>query len=252
MLKQRAYPCTPGAGSICENTPVFDRERPGIDVATRARHYEDMNIEEAFMARWITALVLTLAVAGAVPAFAQESSTAGPGTFEITIIPGGGTFFTSKDAGPSFGNYNLGGAATYNFNRIVGVEGEVGGSIGVSQDLDFGGSTFSQKTPNMLTYNGNIVVNAATGHSLVPYVTGGVGGLTLYERAGLGINDTTTLFTSNVGGGLKWYASNGRWGLRGDYRFLAVQSKDDAPAFFGLDTRYGHRVYGAVIVNAIR
>jgi hypothetical protein len=26
-------------------------------------------------------------------------------------------------------------------------------------------------------------------------------------------------------------------------------SKDDAPAFFGKDDRYGHRVYGAVIVN---
>jgi hypothetical protein len=54
----------------------------------------------------------------------------------------------------------------------------------------------------------------------------------------------------NVGGGVKWYA--GRWGLRGDYRFLGVQSKDDAPPFFGQETRYGHRVYGAVIINLVR
>ncbi len=50
-----------------------------------------------------------------------------------------------------------------------------------------------------------------------------------------------------MGGGVKWYA--GRWGLRGDYRFLAVRSKDDAPEFFGQETRYGHRVYGGVMLN---
>ena len=59
-----------------------------------------------------------------------------------------------------------------------------------------------------------------------------------------------TFFTSNVGGGVNWYA--GRWGLRGDYRFVALKSKDDAPAFFGNETRYGHRVYGGVLLNVGR
>ena len=81
----------------------------------------------------------------------------------------------------------------------------------------------------------------------MPYVTGGVGGLSLFEKASLGINGTETFLTGNVGGGVKWYA--GRWGLRGDYRFVAVQSKDDAPDFFGQETRYGHRVYGGVLLN---
>ena len=40
--------------------------------------------------------------------------------------------------------------------------------------------------------------------------------------------------------------------LRGDYRFVAVRSKDDAPSFFGQDTRYGHRIYGGVVINAVR
>jgi hypothetical protein len=31
-----------------------------------------------------------------------------------------------------------------------------------------------------------------------------------------------------------------------------VQSKDDAPSFFGQETRYGHRVYGGVLINAGR
>jgi hypothetical protein len=54
-----------------------------------------------------------------------------------------------------------------------------------------------------------------------------------------------------VGGGVKWYANN-RWGLRADYRFISVQSTDTAPAFFGQNLRYGHRVYGGVIINAGR
>ena len=81
----------------------------------------------------------------------------------------------------------------------------------------------------------------------MPYVTAGVGGLSLFEKASLGINGTETFFTSNVGGGVNWYA--GRWGLRGDYRFIAVQSKDDAPDFFGRENRYGHRIYGGVLLN---
>jgi hypothetical protein len=28
-----------------------------------------------------------------------------------------------------------------------------------------------------------------------------------------------------------------------------VQGKDDAPAFFGTDNRYAHRIYGGVLLN---
>ena len=194
-----------------------------------------------------------LGLIGASGALAQSTeSTQGPGVVEVTIIPGGGTFFTeSKDStGPSFANYDLGGSVAVNFNRYVGVEGEIGGAIGVSQSLEFNGATLTDtKTPHLLNYNGNVIVHAARG-SVVPYVTGGIGGQTLFERASLGIADSDTFLTGNVGGGVKWYA--GRWGLRGDYRFIAVQGKDDAPAFWGTDTRYGHRVYGGVILNVVR
>jgi len=196
---------------------------------------------------WFSVMLLLAAV----PASAQEVSTS-PGTIEVTIIPGGATFFTSKGQGPEFGNYTYGGAVTYTINRFVGIEGEVGGTAGIAQDLHFGNTTANLKTPNSLTYNGNVVLAAATRHSVAPFVTGGVGGLTMYERADLGITGTETFLTGNVGGGVKWYAPSGRWGLRGDYRFIAVRSNDTAPAFFGQDTRYGHRIYGAVIVNAVR
>ena len=200
-------------------------------------------------------LVLSLAIGliGASYASAQtRESTPGPGLVEATIIPGGGMFFTeSKDStGPSFGNYDLGGSVAVNFNRYVGVEGEVSGALGLAQNLDFNAVTLPDvKSPHLLNYNGNLIVHLARG-SVVPYATGGVGGQTLFERARLGINDTETFLTGNVGGGVKWYA--GRWGLRGDYRFIAVQGKDDAPAFWGQDTRYGHRVYGGVILNVAR
>jgi hypothetical protein len=203
------------------------------------------------MTRWLAVLLTAVSIGAAGRASAQDMAP-GPGTVEVTVIPGGGTFFTSGDKGPSFGSYNLGGALTYNINRIVGIEGEVGGTLGVSQDLQFGSGTSNQKTPNLLNYSANLVVAAPTRASVVPYVTGGIGGLTMFERAELAVIGTTTFVTGNVGGGLKWYAPNGRWGVRGDYRFIAVGSKDDAPAFFGTETRYGHRVYGAVVINAIR
>jgi hypothetical protein len=203
------------------------------------------------MTRWIAVLLVVFAVAGTRQAYAQESA-AGPGLVEVSIIPGGGFFFTedTDTKEPSFGNYDLGGALTVNFNRYVGVEAEVAGAIGVSQDLQIGGFGSDVKTPNLLNYSGNVVFSAANRSSVVPYITGGVGGLSLFEKASLGINQTETFLTGNVGGGVKWYA--GRWGLRGDYRFIGVQSKDDAPSFFGQETRYGHRVYGAVILNVAR
>lgn len=204
------------------------------------------------MKRSIAALlVVAIGIFGAHTASAQEAAP-GPGRVEVTLIPGGATFFVKgTDTGePSFGNYDLGGAATFNINRYVGLEGEVGGSLGFSQSLEFPTVTADVKTPHLLQYSGNLVVSAPTQGSVVPYVTGGVGGLNLFEKASLGIGDTQTFLTGNVGGGVKWYA--GRWGLRGDYRFVTARSQDDAPEFFGRETRFGHRVYGGVIFNVVR
>ncbi len=209
------------------------------------------------MTRWSTGVAAALVLSGivsigTVPAFAQEAVRPGPGTFEVTIIPGGATFFTeSKDARePSFGNYDLGAGATVNFNRYVGVEGEIGGSLGISQNLAFRSLTTDVTTPHLLNYTGNLVISAANRSPVVPYVTGGVGGLSVFERESLGITGTETFLTGNVGAGVKWYA--GRWGLRGDYRFTAVQSRDDAPEFFGREARYGHRVYAGIVLNIVR
>jgi hypothetical protein len=98
----------------------------------------------------------------------------------------------------------------------------------------------------------NLGVTPWTGHSVVPYGTGGIGGLTMFERPEVGVHSDETFLATNVGGGAKWYSGNNRWGLRGDYRFAITRSKDDAPEFFGRDTRYIHRVYGGVIINMVR
>ena len=204
------------------------------------------------MKRLIAILLTVTAIGAATPVFAQESAP-GPGKVVITIIPAGATFFTEAEnstLGPSFGSYALGGSVAVNFNRYVGVEGEVSGALGVSQSLQIGSVTLDERSPDSLNYSGNLVISAPNRSSVVPYLTGGVGGQTQFERRVLTVNDATTFLTGNVGGGVSWYA--GRWGLRGDYRFIAVQSKDDAPAFFGQETRYGHRVYAGVLLNIAR
>jgi hypothetical protein len=172
-----------------------------------------------------------------------------PGRLEVSLIPGGGTWLLDKDDSPGFGNYDAGAAAAYNFSRIFGVEGEVAGAFGLEQELN---SVFGERTsPNLLSYTGNLVANW-TGRSFVPYATGGIGALSVFEREDVGITGTETHFTGNVGGGVKWFAPSARWGIRGDYRFLMTRGKDSATAFLGTESRYGHRVYGAVVINAIR
>jgi Outer membrane protein beta-barrel domain len=203
------------------------------------------------MSRRLAVLIMAASIGGGGWAYAQDTNP-GSGTFVVTVIPGGTMFFTDHNGRPGFTNYDLGGSGTYNINRFIGVEGEVGGSLGISQDLRFTAVTSSQKTPNMLTYSGNVVISYPVRRSFSPYATGGVGGLSLFERAELGVNSSETFFTGNVGGGAKWFAPNGRWGLRGDYRFFALESKENAPDFVGPDSRYAHRIYGAVVINAVR
>src|SRR5262245_11555054 len=152
------------------------------------------------MTRWIAVLVALVGLAGTSQAYAQEA-TAGPGTLEVSIIPGGGVFFTENtDANePSFGNYDLGGAVAFNFNRYVGVEGEIGGALGVSQDLQFGGFGSDRKTPNILNYSGNLVISAANRSAVVPYVTGGIGGRRPVEEGDLGDHGTQTILADDGG-----------------------------------------------------
>jgi len=198
----------------------------------------------------IAAFVLAGTVVSAVAASAQEAPK--PGLVEVTYMPAGAGFVTSKGKAPSFGNYGFGTAVTFNVNSLIGIEGELASMIATTSDLQFGDLNHHTKAPNMLGYSANVVVSPLTGHSVVPYGTGGIGGLTMFERPGVGVTKDETYLTGNFGGGVKWYAPNNRWGVRGDYRFALTKSKDAAPDFFGRDTRYVHRVYAGVVINTIR
>src|SRR4029453_5207382 len=124
----------------------------------------------------IAAIVSIGMVLGVGRAAAQE--TTGPGLVEVTYMPAGAAFFTSKGDAPSFGNYGFGTAVTFNINRVIGVEAEIGSRIATTSDLQFGDLRSEIKAPNMLSYTGNVVVSPWTGHSVVPYGTGGIGGPT--------------------------------------------------------------------------
>jgi hypothetical protein len=116
------------------------------------------------MIRSTALLIAVLSIGGVNRLYAQETSP-GPGTVEVTIIPGGATYFSGGDHGASFGNYTLGGALTYNINRIVGVEGEVSGSFSGLDSLQFGDLNSNQKAPSTLAYSGNVVLSLPT-HSV--------------------------------------------------------------------------------------
>src|SRR6185503_11492889 len=199
--------------------------------------------KEDHMARTLlTALAVVLFAATS--AFGQERGT-GAGRVEIGAFPGGGMFFTKSSNGnePGFGNCALGGSFTWNVNSWVGLEGEGGGTLGMRQALTFADTANSnQRSPSTWMYHGNVVVNpGGSDRGLVPYLTGGLGGITLSphrEARLLGIENDETFFTGNVGGGVKWFATP-HVGLRGDYRLFVVEHNDTAPLFFGSETRYG-------------
>lgn len=204
------------------------------------------------MRRWLTVTLVVMAAFSASMASAQES---GPSAkqWEVTGFPGGGIVFTEgpSDTGePGFANYALGASLTYNWNAYWGVEGEVAGGLGVDQRITFGQqpSIGDTSPPDLLTYNANLLFYPVRNdRRLTPYVTGGIGGLTMFSEEAVAFDDDETFLVGNVGGGLTYYF--GRWGVRGDYRFFVVDSKEDAPAFFGRGTRYGHRVVGGIVIG---
>jgi len=200
------------------------------------------------------ALLATLAtLAGVGRASAQESAR-GAGSVVVTVIPASATFFTQSPSGKEAGftTYAPAGDVEVYLNRYIGVEGEVGGGIGVSQDLQATSGTSHRTSPSLVTYSGNVVVTAPSDGLLAPYLTIGAGGLTLLHAPALGIAGSRTFFTGNVGAGVKWFNATSRWGVRADYRFLVVRADDQAPGFFGQEIRYANRAYGALLVNVGR
>jgi hypothetical protein len=180
----------------------------------------------------------------------------GAGRLEIAAAPGGGFLVMESTNGvePNFNNVALTGAVTFNANKWIGFEGDVGFAFGVKQNLTFTtGVINKQKTPHLFSLSASAIVHpAGSNRALVPYAAAGIGALTMINTSDvevLGINRNETYLMTNVGGGLKWFAAR-HWGLRGDYRLLMVRSKETAPEFFGRqEMRLAHRVYGALLLT---
>jgi hypothetical protein len=193
------------------------------------------------------ALTLTASVA-----FAQEGP--GAGRMELAAFPGGGIIFdaSSSEETSTFGNYAVGAGFTLNFNRWIGIEGEVGSAVGVRQTMEVNGVTLPrQHSPCFFGYSGNAVFSPlGSDRSVVPYATGGVGGLRMLDTddvTALGITGPANFLTVNGGGGVKWFTTR-HWGLRTDYRLMVVANEESTPAFFARDaSRYGHRFYAGLL-----
>ena len=111
--------------------------------------------------------------------------------------------------------------------------------IATTSDLQFGDLDPNTKAPNMLSYTGNAVVSLWTGHAVVPSATDGIGGLTMFERPGVGVFNDENFPPATLAAGSSGMRRTIAGALRGDYRFVASKSKDDAPIFVAAtrDTR---------------
>ena len=204
-----------------------------------------------------TLLAAAILFAGSSVALAQEA-TIGAGKVEIGGFPGGGTFFIGGDDNKevNFNVYTAGGGLTYYLNQAVALEGEVTGSIGWAQDVQFNNTQLvHNQMPTVWSYSGNVLFfpGGTAGKRAPFYVAGGIGAVSLWPRVPtkvLGYDVDTvgvqTFISENIGGGVKIFrgADAPNWGFRADYRYLFVNSNGDAPAFFAKSkSRGAHRVY---------
>ena len=247
---------TPSWEGIPNNTDVI-RKPVSMSRTSASSHWCancDLTVHMEEVMRRILCTIALAALVGVTTASAQERT--GAGRIELGMFPGGGVFFnsSSNDAEPNFGNYAVGAGLTFNMNRWIGFEGEVGSAVGVKQGFTFNGTQYArQASPSMFAYTGNVVVHPiGNDRAFVPYAATGVGGLRLRktdEVAALGVTTPTNFLTGNVGGGVKWFAGN-HWGARAEYRLIAVDRNLNAPEFFGRsEVRYAHRIYGGVLLT---
>jgi Outer membrane protein beta-barrel domain len=212
-----------------------------------------------------TFLFVAVSVLAGVSRVAAQEATLGSGKLEIGLFPMGGTFFVGGDDDEEvdFNVYTFGGGLTYYLTPRVAVEGELGISLGLAQDITFQRETvFHVQMPNVWSYFGNVVFfpTGSAGKRFPFYVTGGVGLVQLQSREptrqfgyDVDTNPWETFVAENIGGGIKIFRSTSDWGFRVDYRYLIVNSNEDAPAFFAKSkTRGGHRINFGVLLTLNR
>ena len=190
-----------------------------------------------------------------------QAPTTGAGKVEIGGFPMGGTFFVGgdDDTEVNFNVYSAGANLTYYLTTRAAIEGELGISFGLAQDVFFNKTeVLHVQMPNVWSYFGNAVwfPGGATGRAVPYYITAGVGAVSLQSRQptkpfGYDVNTVgfETFLAENIGGGVKIFrAAAPDWGFRADYRYVIVNANADAPAFFARSKgRTGHRVTFGVL-----
>jgi hypothetical protein len=205
-------------------------------------------------------LVVAILFAGVAGGAAQPATGAGKG--EVGLFPMGGTFFTGGDDNQEvdFNVYTAGANLSYALTERAAIEGELTVSFGLAQDIFFRKTeVLHAQMPNVWSYLGNIVFFPAgtAGRRVAYYVTGGMGAVSLQSRPptrqfGYDVDTVgwQTFLAENIGGGLKIFrgADAPDWGFRADYRYLIVNARSAAPAFFArAKNRGGHRVTFGVL-----
>lgn len=189
------------------------------------------------------------------PAVAAAQDVRGAERIEIdSAIFGGGGLLVQSSAGsePRSRSYVASGALTANVSRWIGVEGDVAWALGRREAHDFYGVVpIGPHAPNMLLYTGSLVYNPfGSNRPFVPYLTAGVGGLTVFSvqaASTFGLPGDTTYLTASGGGGVRWFPIR-HWGVRGDYRMLRIRNDARGPAGQRI-VRSAHRLYGALVLT---
>ena len=206
-------------------------------------------------------MVVLVLLAGCAVASAQD---VGAGKFELSGWPVGGLYLKGGDDNTevNFNDYSYGGGATFYLNPTVGVEVEASYGLGLAQGVVYKNKDVHHvEVPNTLQTSGNIVLflgGATKNKQFVPYVTGGAGVMTLISRgstAQFGINSAEYHTAENVGAGAKVFRGGEahNWGVRGDWRFIFVNSKSSAVPFFAQSKqRWGYRMYIGLLYTVKR
>ncbi len=194
-------------------------------------------------------LIAVALVAGCAVASAQEEVGAG-----ILEVGGGagGVYWVGGDDNTevNFNDMEYHGGVTWYLNPMVAIAGEGQGGIGIAQNVVYlNRKVLHNMMPNLVGASGNILVfPAGSRREFAPYVAGGVGMLTLLSRYWTSVvdfNESQSFFTTNVGGGLKYFRGGDvrNWGWQGDYRLIMVNKNSDAVPFFARSKRrMGHRI----------
>jgi len=183
--------------------------------------------------RILAAVALVASVGLSSTLVSSARAETGPSAVQVSVLGGVQALNQNDTALPDkFVNIPAAAAVAYQFNPVWGAEGEVSWMIPVKRSVDLGiGGKTDRKTPDILTYQANVVGRLPlSGTPWSPYLTGGLGAITFLSNTDADrypqLSKTQTTFGINFGAGTS-YSLGPHWGVRGDFRELAAfPSKD--------------------------